>query len=66
MYHVEKLNGAARFVCLQMSNQVPSSFISSYFWDLRFRFLNTILPEIGGSKLDNFPDYACGMGSKIS
>jgi hypothetical protein len=46
MYHVEKLNGAARFVCLQMSNQVPSSFISSYFGDLRFGFLNTILSEI--------------------
>jgi hypothetical protein len=43
MNHIEQPHSAPGFVCLKVSNQVPSRRLATKFENLSFCFLNSIL-----------------------
>jgi len=61
MNKIEKLDGSPGFVRLQVSDQMPSRRLASYFRNLGFRFLHTILAQIGNSDRDRLLNAFGGM-----
>src|SRR5258705_1575969 len=52
MNYIEQLDRAPGFVRLQVSDQMPSRRLPSYFRNLCFRFLHAILTQIGDPNRD--------------
>src|SRR5207249_10578472 len=51
---IEQLNCAARFVRLEMADQVPTSSIATNFGNLRVGFLHAVLAEINLTSRNRF------------
>ena len=46
MDYLENVDGAPRFVCLKVTDKVPTGFIAANFVDLFFSFLDPVFPNI--------------------
>ena len=57
MNHVEQLGGAAGFIRLQMSDQVPSRRTPSHSVNFWFSFLYAILTKLNETDVNGMADY---------
>src|ERR1041384_6277183 len=57
MNYFKKIDGAARFICLKVSDKVPARSLTADFSNLFLRFLDAILSEIGSPEIDQCPYY---------
>jgi hypothetical protein len=60
--HVEEVHGAAGFVCLEVSHEVPANIGPTNGRNLLFRLLNTILAEVSSPEFDQILYQAGRVG----